>query len=124
MEQEAMKAPSAVATNGKDAASASKCPVAHGGPRGRRNRDWWPDALDISVLHRNSALSDPMGEGFDYAKEFESLDLDAVIAKLLARPVKDRDNQAKVRAKLLTILQFHTLRDSILDAFITAKETP
>lgn len=47
-----------------------------------------------------------------------------LIRELLARPVKDRDNQAKVRAKLLTILQFHTLRDSILDAFITAKETP
>ena len=60
---------------------ASKCPVAHSA-RGRRNRDWWPDALDISTLHRNSSLSDPMGRGFDYAKEFESLDLDAVIKDL------------------------------------------
>jgi catalase-peroxidase len=57
-----------------------KCPFS----AGRRNRDWWPNALDISVLHRNSALSDPMGEAFDYAKEFKSLDLDAVIRDLTA----------------------------------------
>jgi catalase-peroxidase len=64
--------------NGQTVAGAAKCPVAHG----RRNREWWPDALDISVLHRNSSLSDPMGHGFDYAKAFESLDLDAVIKDL------------------------------------------
>jgi catalase-peroxidase len=58
-----------------------KCPFT-GGTRARRNRDWWPDALDVSVLHRNSALSDPMGEAFDYAKEFKTLDLNAVIADL------------------------------------------
>jgi catalase-peroxidase len=40
------------------------------------NRDWWPDQLDIQVLHRNSPSSDPMGEEFDYAKEFKSLDLE------------------------------------------------
>ena len=50
-----------------DDKSAGKCPFT--GSRGHTNRDWWPDALDISVLHRNSALSDPMGAGFDYAKE-------------------------------------------------------
>ena len=48
------------------------------------NRDWWPDALDVSVLHRNSTLSDPMGEAFDYAKEFKTLDLNAVIKDLTA----------------------------------------
>ena len=48
------------------------------------NRDWWPKSLDISVLHRNSAKSDPMGEAFDYAKEFKSLDLNAVVADLKA----------------------------------------
>ena len=58
-----------------------KCPFGHGA-RARINRDWWPDALDLSVLHRNSKLSDPMGEAFDYAKEFKSLNLDAVIADL------------------------------------------
>ena len=51
---------------------------------GRRNRDWWPDALDVSVLHRNSELSDPMGEKFNYAEEFKTLDLDAVIKDLHA----------------------------------------
>src|SRR5512147_2069934 len=61
--------------------SAGKCPFA-GGRHGPRNRDWWPDQLDIQVLHRSSTLSDPMGETFDYAKEFKSLDLNAVIADL------------------------------------------
>jgi catalase-peroxidase len=60
----------------------STCPVAHG--RGRANRDWWPNQLNLQVLHRNSALSNPMGEAFDYAKEFKSLDLNAVIKDLHA----------------------------------------
>ena len=67
----------------------TKCPFT--GARGRRNRDWWPDALDISVLHRNSSLSDPMGEGFDYAKEFKKLDLDAVIKDLHALMTDSQD---------------------------------
>jgi len=46
------------------------------------NRDWWPKNLDISVLHRNSSRSDPMDETFDYAKEFKTLDLNAVVADL------------------------------------------
>ena len=62
---------------------AEKCPMA-GGVRGNRNRDWFPDALDVEVLHRNSKLSDPMDRDFDYAAEFKSLDLDAVIADLHA----------------------------------------
>jgi catalase-peroxidase len=61
----------------------AKCPFT-GGTRGHGNRDWWPDTLDISVLHRNSTLSDPMGKAFDYAKEFKSLDLNAVIKDLHA----------------------------------------
>jgi catalase-peroxidase len=67
-----------------------KCPFS-GGTRGRSNRDWWPEMLDISVLHRNSDLSDPMGEAFDYAKEFESLDLDAVIKDLHALMTDSQD---------------------------------
>ncbi len=63
-----------------DAKTEGKCPFT--GSRGHSNRDWWPDALDVSILHRNSALSDPMDAGFDYAKEFKSLDLDAVMADL------------------------------------------
>ncbi len=62
--------------------TAGKCPFTGG--RGHRNRDWWPDALDIEMLHRNSSLSDPMDKDFDYAKEFKTLDLDAVIKDLHA----------------------------------------
>ncbi|MBX3576148.1 MAG: catalase/peroxidase HPI [Rhizobiaceae bacterium] len=65
-----------------DDKSQGKCPVA--GHRGRSNREWWPEVLDIQVLHANSSLSDPMGRDFDYAKEFEQLDLDAVIKDLHA----------------------------------------
>ena len=57
----------------------AKCPFSG---RARTNRDWWPDALDVSVLHRNSQLSDPMDKAFDYAKEFKSLDLNAVVKDL------------------------------------------
>src|SRR5258705_13125306 len=64
-----------------DEKSAGKCPFT-GHTHGRTNRDWWPPTLDISGLHRNSDLSDPMGEAFDYAKEFKTLDLDAVIKDL------------------------------------------
>ena len=66
-----------------DDKSAGKCPFS-GGRRGHGNREWWPDALDIEMLHRNSDLSNPMGKDFDYAKEFKSLDLDAVIKDLHA----------------------------------------
>jgi catalase-peroxidase len=61
---------------------AGQCPFT--GARGRSNRDWWPDALSIEMLHRNSDLSDPMGKDFDYAKEFKKLDLKAVIKDLRA----------------------------------------
>jgi len=57
---------------------AGKCPFAHS------NRDWWPNQLNLSVLHQNSSLSDPMGKEFSYAKEFKSLDLNAVIKDLTA----------------------------------------
>lgn len=66
-----------------DDKSGGKCPFT-GGARGHRNRDWWPEGLDIEVLHKNSGLADPMGKDFDYATEFESLDLDAVIKDLTA----------------------------------------
>jgi catalase-peroxidase len=60
----------------------TECPFT--GNRAHGNRDWWPKQLNIEVLHRNSILSDPMGEDFDYAKEFRSLDLGAVVADLKA----------------------------------------
>ncbi|UUP16638.1 catalase/peroxidase HPI [Nitratireductor thuwali] len=71
--------------------NAGGCPFTGGGRRGRRNRDWWPEQLDLDVLHRNSDLSDPMGEDFDYAEEFKSLDLDAVIADLHAVMTDSQD---------------------------------
>jgi catalase-peroxidase len=61
----------------------TKCPFTSGA-RGHTNRDWWPNQLNLSVLHGNSTLSDPMGKEFDYAKEFKSLDLNAVIKDLHA----------------------------------------
>ncbi len=61
-----------------DDKSVGKCPVVH------TNRDWWPNQLDLQVLHQHSTLSNPMGEAFDYAKEFKSLDLNAVIKDLHA----------------------------------------
>jgi catalase-peroxidase len=64
-----------------DDKSGGKCPFTG---HGHTNRDWWPKALDVSVLHRNSDLSDPMGETFNYAEEFKKLDLDAVIKDLTA----------------------------------------
>ncbi len=60
----------------------AKCPVAHGATRAHTNRDWWPNQLDLSVLHQHSPLSDPMGKEFNYAEEFKSLDLNAVIKDL------------------------------------------
>ncbi len=61
-----------------------KCPVPHGAFRARSNRDWWPNQVNIQVLHQNTHDSDPMGDGFDYAAAFKSLDLDAVVADLTA----------------------------------------
>src|SRR5690349_17019798 len=71
-----------------DDKSAGKCPVMH---TARNNRDWWPHQLDLQVLHRNSVLSNPMDAGFDYAKEFKSLDLNAVIKDLRALMTDSQD---------------------------------
>ena len=76
--------------------SEAKCPVNHGASAtplhtGRSNRDWWPKALNLSVLHQHSELSDPMVEDFDYAAEFKSLDLDAVIKDLHALMTDSQD---------------------------------
>jgi catalase-peroxidase len=73
-----------------DDKGAGKCPFT-GGARGPRNRDWWPEQLDIEMLHRNSKLSDPMDKDFDYAREFQSLDLNAVIKDLHALMTDSQD---------------------------------
>ena len=67
-----------------------QCPVAHG-RAGRSNRDWWPDQLSLQMLNQHSPRSNPMGEAFDYAEEFQSLDLDAVIKDLHALMTDSQD---------------------------------
>ena len=62
----------------------SKCPFGHSAGLGATNRDWWPDQLDLRVLHQHSGKEDPMGDGFDYAAEFKALDLAAVKRDLTA----------------------------------------
>jgi catalase-peroxidase len=61
-----------------------KCPVAHGARRPQSNSDWWPNQLNLNVLHQHSPLSDPMGKEFNYAQQFKSLDINAVIKDLHA----------------------------------------
>jgi catalase-peroxidase len=67
-----------------------QCPMGHGS-RGSRNRDWWPDQLSLEMLNQHGPRSNPMGEVFDYAKEFETLDLDAVIKDLHALMTDSQD---------------------------------
>lgn len=55
------------------------------------NRDWWPDQINLKILHQNSALSSPMGDAFSYADAFETLDLDAVMADLFALMTDSQD---------------------------------
>ena len=74
----------------KTTEGAGKCPVAHT-TVAKVNRDWWPNQLNLQVLHQHSSLSDPMGEAFDYAKEFKSLDLNAVIKDLTALMTDSQD---------------------------------
>ena len=69
----------------------SKCPFSGGGPRPYTNREWWPNQVDLSVLHQHSALSNPMGGSFDYSTAFKSLDLDAVIKDLRALMTDSQD---------------------------------
>ncbi|SDM92810.1 catalase/peroxidase HPI [Afipia sp. GAS231] len=64
--------------DGNDGKNAGKCPVMHGASSQHTNRDWWPNQLNLSVLHQHSPLSNPMGETFNYAEEFKKLDLEAL----------------------------------------------
>jgi catalase-peroxidase len=72
-------------------ATESKCPFNHAAGGGTTNRDWWPNQLNLKILHQHSSLSDPMDEDFDYAKEFKSLDFDAVKKDLLAVMTESQD---------------------------------
>ncbi|AYG68465.1 MULTISPECIES: catalase/peroxidase HPI [unclassified Rhizobium] len=66
--------------------TAGKCPFPHGNTSvsARSNRDWWPNQLNLKILHQNSALSSPMGKAFNYAEEFKKLDLEALKKDLFA----------------------------------------
>ncbi len=74
----------------------SKCPFHQGAaPQAtntvRGNRDWWPNQLNLDILHQRSPKGDPMAEGFDYAAEFKTLDLDAVVKDLTALMTDSQD---------------------------------
>jgi catalase (peroxidase I) len=69
----------------------SKCPFHHAANGGNSNRDWWPNQLKLELLHQHSTKSNPMGEDFDYAKEFKSLDLTAVKNDLAALMTDSQD---------------------------------
>ncbi|MFN7597980.1 MAG: peroxidase family protein, partial [Cereibacter sp.] len=75
--------------DGNDSATAGKCPVVHGArtlasAAIRSNRDWWPNQLNLKMLHQHSALSNPLGASFSYAEEFRKLDLDALMQDIHA----------------------------------------
>ena len=74
----------------------SKSPVTgsahkHTAGRGTSNRDWWPNQLNLRILHQNSSLSNPMGEAFNYAEEFKKLDLEALKKDLYALMTDSQD---------------------------------
>jgi catalase-peroxidase len=70
-------------TKNKNTLPEAKCPFNHGASV-PANRDWWPNQVNVNVLHQHSPKSDPMGKEFDYAEEFKTLDLNAVINDLHA----------------------------------------
>ena len=88
-------------TNAKAADSSEKCPVIGGvqkAPNERNtaagsysNRDWWPNQLNLQILHQNSAKSNPLGESFNYAEEFKKLDLEALKKDLIALMTTSQD---------------------------------
>ena len=71
--------------------SPAQCPFNHSAGAGTSNRDWWPKQLRVDLLHQHSAKSDPMGEDFDYAKEFKSLDFAALKKDLAALMTDSKD---------------------------------
>ena len=77
-------------TKDKSTKPESKCPFNHGASA-PTNRDWWPNQVNLKVLHQHSPLSNPMGKDFEYAEEFKSLDLNAVIKDLHALMTDSQD---------------------------------
>jgi catalase-peroxidase len=82
--------------DGQNGGNGGKCPVAHGDMGrsivgGRSNRDWWPNQLDLSILHQHSDRSNPLGADFDYSAAFKTLDLDALKQDLFAVMTTSQD---------------------------------
>ena len=77
--------------DGNDSPQTGKCPVLHATFGARSNRDWWPNQLNLRILHQNSALGNPMGAGFRYAEEFGKLDLEALKRDLHALMTDSQD---------------------------------
>ncbi|CAA0100916.1 catalase/peroxidase HPI [Zhongshania aliphaticivorans] len=71
--------------------SNNKCPVNHAAGTGTTNRDWWPNQLRLDMLHQHSTKSNPMGEDFNYAEEFKSLDLAALKSDIAAVMTDSQD---------------------------------
>ncbi len=69
----------------------AKCPFHHSGSASRTNHDWWPNHLNLNLLHQHSSLSDPMGENFSYAEEFKSVDYKALKKDLAALMTDSQD---------------------------------
>ena len=69
-------------TKDKHTTPEGKCPVAHGARQPHSNVDWWPNQVNVNILHQHSPKSDPMGQEFNYAEEFKTLDLNAVVKDL------------------------------------------
>jgi catalase-peroxidase len=90
MENTVASSSGTVSPEREDKSSKSKCPFNHGASSAT-NRDWWPNQVSLRVLHQHSPLSNPMGEQFDYAKEFKSLDLNAVVKDLHALMTDSQD---------------------------------
>ena len=82
--------------DGNDIDQKGGCPVMHGSAKHttfdmRSNKDWWPNQLNLKILHQNSPMGDPMGGEFDYAEAFKTLDLDAVKQDLAALMTDSQD---------------------------------
>ena len=82
--------------DGDGIVTGGKCPVVHGASKhmsggARSSRDWWPNQLNLKVLHQNSPMTNPMGEAFDYAAAFKTLDLEALRQDLFALMTSSQD---------------------------------
>ncbi|RCW77957.1 catalase/peroxidase HPI [Paracoccus lutimaris] len=79
--------------DGNEIKQAGKCPVMHGSvtAAGQSNVDWWPNALNLDILHQHDSKTNPLGEGFDYREELKSLDVEALKADLRALMTDSQD---------------------------------